>query len=97
MEEERKCDISRYRHEHLNNKTEWPSAPLLMGISGPGHGTKEAMAIWNGLVTRRHSVHAHYGLDLDVLCCVRGKIDCFDSRDSTEGLGGVGRVRDELG
>jgi hypothetical protein len=52
-------------------------------------------------VTRGQPVHIHasnHGLGFDALAgCILGKIDCLDSRDSAEGLGGVGRMRDGLG
>jgi len=64
------------------------SRPWLEG----GHGESNFVR-----VTRRHTVRAHYDLDFDALGCIRGKIDCLDSRDSDEeGLGGVGRMRGEF-
>ena len=44
-------------------------------------------------VTRCYTVYAHHDLGFGSLGCVRGKIDCLESRDSGEGFGGVGRIR----
>ena len=45
-------------------------------------------------MARHQTVGVYHGFGFDVLAWVRGKIDCLDSRDSGEGFGGVGRMRD---
>ena len=76
----------------LNNK----KAVAKCSTSGRGKGGRgERKFKRNAFVTRCNTMYAHHGLAF-VLGWVRGKMDCFDSRDSCEGLGGVGRTGDGL-
>lgn len=54
-----------------------------------GADTKTIVALASG--------RAYHGFGFDALGWARGKIDCLDSMDSSEGLGGVGRMRDGPG
>lgn len=60
-----------------------------------GHAENNAMFVTRGQLYT--PMRTNHDLGFDELGCIRGKIDCLDRRDSTEGLGGVGRMKDELG
>ena len=92
-----KSDIKITVMYSLNNKRDRGVAKCAtFDRSGPWHkgGRGESNFVRNTFVTRRHTVRIHHVLELDALGCIRGKIDCLDSRDSGEGFGGVGRMRD---
>jgi len=89
--------------DSLNNKGRRSGLAHLMGrVGGTGRGSPctrmtTVKQIDTTTTVAPASGRAYHGFGFDVLGWFRGKIVCLDSSDSSEGVGGVGRMRDGPG